>query len=70
MIQDCKHDSLCLRKVSEAQDYKVSLKKYCTDEMKVTKLQYFELMIPKHNFITIILSKINKNLPAGEHKIT
>ena len=43
---------------------------YCTDEMKSTKLQFFELMILKHYFITVILPTMNKNLPVGENKIT
>ena len=55
VMQEWKHECLCFRKVSEARDYKASLKKYCTDEMEFTKLQYFELMIPKHYFIPIIL---------------
>ena len=46
------------------------MKKYCADEMKFTKLQFFELKIPKCYFITIILPTIQKNLPAGEKKIT
>lgn len=70
VMQEWKHDGLCLRKITEARDYKASLKKYCTDEMKFTKLQFFELMIPKHYFITVILPTMNKNLPAGEKNIT
>ena len=70
VMKEWEHDGLCYRKVTEARDYKASLKKHCTNELRFTKLQYFELMIPKHYFITVILSTMNKNLPDGEKKIT
>ena len=70
VMKEWGHDGLCYRKVSEARDSKASLKKYCTDELRFSKLQYFELMIPKQYFITVILSTMNKNLPDGEKKIT
>ena len=67
---DWEHDHLCYRKVSEARNYKALLKKYCTDELRFTKLHYFELMVPKYYFITIILPTMKKNIPDGEKKIT
>ena len=48
----------------------VSLKKYCTDKMRFSKLQFFELMVPKQYFITVMLVKMNKNLPVREKRIT
>ena len=41
VMKEWEHDGLCYRKVTEARDYKASLKKYCTDELRFTKLQYF-----------------------------
>ena len=69
-MKEWKHDRLCLRQVSEARDYKPSLQKYCTDEMRFRKLQFFELMFPKQYFITVMLVEMIKNLPLGEKRIT
>ncbi len=54
VMEECKHNGLYYRKVTEDHDYNASLQKYCTDEMKFTELQFFELMIPKHYFIIVI----------------
>ena len=70
VMQEWEHGGLCYRNVSEARDYKASNKKCCVDELKFIKLQYFELMVPMHYFVTVILPTMNKNLPDGEKKIT
>ena len=67
-MKEWKHDRLCLRQVSEARDYKSSLKKYCTYKMRFSKLQFFELMVPKQFFITVMLVAMDKNLPMSERK--
>ena len=58
-MQEWKRDGLHFRKIREAQDYKASLKKSCADEMRFTKLQYLDLVIPEHYFIPILLSTMN-----------
>ena len=70
VMKEWKHDGLCFRRVSEARDYKPLWKKYCTDKMRFSKLQFFELMVPKQYFITVMLDKMNKNLPVGVKQIT
>lgn len=70
VMKEWGHNGLCYRKVTEARDCRASLKKYCTDEVKFSKLQYFEMMIPKQFIVDVMLVSMNQKIQPGADPIS